>query len=282
MAEKFDLFRLSLLPRQQTEMFEPSLESTTREDWIRKVFSENLGFLSYGTQFHFRPETDASRPDALIGRIGRHISQPESKPPEEGFEEYTHEAWQAAVLVIDPRHHDDGQKLACENFLPVGKPSSLVPWIINAINERYPRAPYQIEANPIMRPGSFWDFERKNHGAITAINFDFIVPNMFGGDDDYNAEMREYRDREKARRVSVSLKNPDGLAADTERMQRAVEYAAKGGGSITARAKKNQRYNSKNKTKRSIVKGLRDAGLAVVDSAKELADRILGREQDDS
>ena len=89
------------------------------------------------------------------------------------------------------------------------------------------------------------------------MTFDFIPPNMFGTSDEISEELKEYRDIEKAQKVTVQLKNKNGLNPDTRRTRAVVDYIGKGQGSIKASAKTHsgrKSYSSKVKGKSSSVK----------------------------
>jgi hypothetical protein len=214
----------------------------------------------------------------LIGRIGRKILREENRPPSEGLEDVTHETWMAAVLVLDPSHHDDGQKLALQKINDIGQPLPLITKLVLAINERYPYGPYSIQVAQIIEEQSFWDFIEENEGTVTSITLDFIAPNMFGSDDEFSDEMREFRDNEEARKVRLTLQNESGLTPNTLRMKRAVRYASRGGGKISARAKSGKRYNSSDSVKRTYLENVIETGAELIRVARRFASKILGRE----
>jgi len=92
--------------------------------------------------------------------------------------------------------------------------------------------------NPIVDPDTFWEFERENRGEITLIEFDLMVPNMFGTRNDLDRELRELRDNERVRKAKLALENEDGLNLNTERNRQTVNYTLEGGGGIKAKAKR--------------------------------------------
>ncbi len=276
MADRFELFRLSLLKRDQRDLFENG--EITRADWLRKVFSNATPFSHHGTEFHYAPSLDDSDEDILVGRVGRHVLREENLPPDEGLEDVTRDTWLAAVLVLDPTEHEDGQKLAIQHIQNVGNPSSLLKQLTQAINESN-QGPYQIEPSQIVEAQSFWDYVEKYRGLITSISFDFISPNMIGADDEFHAEMREFRDNEKARKVKLILQNEDGINAETDRVKRAVNYSlSESRGKVTAKAKGKPSYSSNNEVKLSYVDDVKEKGVELIKVARELSNRILGRE----
>jgi hypothetical protein len=244
--------RLSLYERPQTDAFEqrPSAGGRyTREQWLKYIFSVQHEFPHRGTNFTFVPDDDLSDDSLVTGRIGREILVRDNEPPEQGMHEQVHPAWQASVVVIDPQHHADGQKVVMQGREEIGKPVAVFQSLIAKLNGD-PTAPYTIEAFGIVDPETFWDFVRKNSGEVVSVSFEAVAPNMFGGKDDFERELKELRDKEKAQKTKVELLNDGGLNPDTERMHQVADYTLKGGGTIKARTKRKKRYNSKNKIRR--------------------------------
>ena len=247
---QFELMHLTLLPRQQLELFERV--GITREAWLREIFAEKILFMHRNEQFHYVPETDESIGYApyIAGRIGRRVSVTENEPPEAGLHELHRPSWKASNLFIDPRHHDEGQKAALQYRDDIGKPLAILQSLANHINKEFePRPPYAMQVAPISDADSFWDFAEKNEGNVTCVAFDLFTPNMFDGPENMDKEMKEMRDKERARKIKFELENPDSLDLNTPRVKALVSYAAKGGGSIKARAKGRKSYNSKRKVK---------------------------------
>ena len=278
MSERFELYRLSLLPNINGDLFEAGEDKVTREQWLRRVFGQEQPFVNRNSIFHYVPAAQDSAADPIIGRIGRKIIREENKPPSEGLVDVTHEGWIAAVLVLDPTHHGDAQKLAFQVDDAVGRPLTLVRKLVLAINERYPYGPYEIQVAQITEEQSFWHFIKENEGSVTSVTFDFIAPNMFGSDDEFSNEMRDFRYNEAARKVNLTLQNESGLKPDTPRMRRAVHYASRGGGKIRARAKGGKHFNSRASVKRSYLEDVRETGTELIRVARRFVNKILGRE----
>lgn len=277
MSLRFEHFRFSLLPRAQGEMFDAGADEISREQWLRRVFSESIPFEKRRSEFYYVPESEQSA-EFIVGRIGRHVFRQENRPPEQGLEDFTHDTWEAALIVLDPTEHTDGQKLAIQVDRDVGIPRNLAKHLVETINGVYPRGPYQIEVSEIIDTESFWSFVEENRGSVTHVRFEFIAPNMLGGEGEFKDEMRKFREEEEARRVELGIYNEDGLDAETERMRRAVDYAERGGGSIKARARGNRRYNSKKQVKSVEIDDVPEKGEGLARRAIELGKRILGRE----
>ena len=111
---RFDLFRLSLRQRAQKSIFDAIEKQRTREEWIRHLFSQTTEFRHHGTEFVYGPLNPEETKPYVVGKIGRPVSEEEYTPPEDGYKEYIHDAWKAAVVVCDPRESDDGQKIAIQ------------------------------------------------------------------------------------------------------------------------------------------------------------------------
>lgn len=251
---QFELLRLSVLPRVQMDSFErrkPDGSQYNREEWLRAVFSESIMFLHRGANFHYVPIIELTDTVLIGGRIGRQVTAVENEPPGDGLAKIRREAWRAASVLIDPTHHLDGQKVAVESLSAVGKPISVFESLALHINGR--AEPYLIEANAITPSASFWAFAEENKGEVTLVEFEFVAPNMFGGEEDYDAEMRDMKEKEKAQKARLAIESRDGLDLNTKRIQAAVEYTTRGTGSIKARTKRKRTYNSKAKAQKIAV-----------------------------
>ena len=228
--------------------------SLTRDEWLRLVFGSEIVFIHRGHEFHFVPEGVNPDPSYIVGKIGRKIVLRENAPPNANFIPIESEHWRASRMILDPSAHEDGQKLAFEIIGAIGAPLPIVKSLANHLNESREH-PYIVEANAIIDPQSFWDFEKQNRGQITSITFELIAPNMWGSVDELHKELISVRDTEKAREMIVTLKNEDGLKLDSDsRIEQTLNYAMKGGGSVKARTKnKKKRYDSNNNSKQILV-----------------------------
>lgn len=252
---QFELLRLSMYPRDQVDGFErkkPDGTAFTREQWLRAVFQESIAFVHRGDQFHYVPDPRLTEADGVIaGRIGRQVVVKESTPPEAGLTDTQRDAWMASDVLIDPTHHPDGQKAAVEHKNDIGQPVSLFTSLVGHINAG--TEPFILEAHAIAPSESFWNFVEANKGEVTAINFEFVAPNMFGHADDYDREMREMAKEERVQKARLVLESKEGLNPNTEKVKRAVEYTSKGAGTVKARTKRGKTYSSKAKAQRVSV-----------------------------
>lgn len=240
---QFNLIRLVLNPI--ANLFRADAD---REQWIRIAFSEPFIFTHRKRAYHFVPEhISATDPDALyiVGRVGRQTTIKENEPPESGLEEVTRPSWTAARVFIDPRRHEDGQKVAFEST-DVGDPLTVLRSMVAHVNKRND-APFRIEANPIMAPESFLEFLREHPTDITFIQFELNAPNMFDDKTNVDVEMRAARDKYKARKARITLANDEGMTLNDERIVQLSEYATKGGGQIKAKTLDHDSFNSQSK-----------------------------------
>lgn len=251
---QFELLRIVLLRRAQPDMFEgqgPDGREISREEWLRRVFSKSIEFQHRGAECHFVPAEDFDGAPFIVGRIGKKRKIDENEPPSSGLKETSRDVWKAAIVLIDPRHHEDGQKIAMEIDQQIGNPFALFSTLAELVNSQSEFAPYWLEVNPITEPGDFWAFELENRGEITSISFGLLAPNMFGIRDDLDKDMRSLRDNERAQKAKLELFSKDGLELNTERVRQTVGYTLEGGGTIKAKSKKGRRFDS---TKRASKK----------------------------
>jgi hypothetical protein len=248
---QFYLLRFMLDPKPHAATgARPLIE---REAWLRHVFGSAITFLHHGVDFHYRPDIDLSKGEIIVGRVGRLVVAVENKPPEANFAETEHEGWRAALVLIDPRSHDNGQRAAVEMVTEVGRPLGVIGSLAESINARVRPEPYYLDVNAISEMQTFWDFERENRGQIVNIVFELHVPNMFGIRDDLDKELRDLRDNERARRAKLEIQNEDGLNLQTERVQNTVAHTLDGGGAVKARTTDGKRFNSRQKVRRESV-----------------------------
>lgn len=275
MQKKFELFRLSLVGRPQRDFIADGLgKDVSKEAYIRQVFSTKHVVQHRGIDLHYVPfDEKIIDPKFLGGRVGRPFSNIEHTPPELGLHEALHQGWKALTILVDPAHHDDGQKVAVEVNKAVGSSYAIINSLIERINS-YSNSIYIVNCHPIIDASTFWSFANENKGQITSLSFDFAVPNMFGGHDSIQEELRKFRDIEKAQDVSVKLKSADGINTDTDKIKEAVNYVEKGGGDIVAKTKSRQTYDSKNRVKITHIT-IEDSDSDIVPSILREASNIL-------
>src|SRR5687767_4380358 len=100
--------RFIMQPRRQAHLLERRDAAGgvfTREGWLRDIFTKSIAFRHRGIEFYYVPTPDLTRPEIIVGRVGRQVIAVENQPPDAGFSETQHEAWRAGIVLIDPRHH---------------------------------------------------------------------------------------------------------------------------------------------------------------------------------
>lgn len=182
---KLFLFRLSLKTYDQLTMFpalRPGGSSASRETWLRDRLSVQLAFMHRGNEFYFVPENSRKGlPDEInVGWIARTRAVNERTPPWDGLSTTEHESWQAALILVDPRHHLDAQKVAMETRQDVGAPASILLSLFKALSPGE-EEPYSVTVFPILEGRTFAEFALEHPKTISSITYEASVPNMFGG-----------------------------------------------------------------------------------------------------
>lgn len=284
MSEQFELFRVSLIPRHQPSLFADM--NASREQWLRHIFSDSLEFSGHNNHYIYIPETvdlDTKTDDqfgtskVIFGKIGRYVNREINKPPEEHFDQTITGYWRAALLLLDPTAHEDGQKIALQALPEVGKPRALLKRLCSQVNEM-PEAPFHMEIGEIIDEEGFWAFVNYYDGEITRLGFNFVVPNMFGSDEEFDAELREFRDSENAETLQMSISNADYVEPKTDRIHRAVRYASNSGGKITAKSRTGETFNSTREVKRTSAADAYEEGETLLNRVIRSIARVLGRE----
>ena len=235
-------FRLSL--KAQTDLFTYLNDLPCREKWIRDFFGERREFTHNGNAFVFVPEIPSPvLPSKLVvGWIARARVVQELTSPDQGLNPIRHESWRAALILIDPTEHQDGQKVALEQHPDVGRPSAILKSLVRAMTIL---DGYSVEVFPIIQEASFWRFAEKHSYKIKSLTFDVAVPNMFDGPDDFADELRKLRDRNNAHTVRTTLVSDSSLNAKAKNIASIIDYTEKGMGAVRAKAVDGSPYNSR-------------------------------------
>ncbi len=212
-------------------------------------------FEHYNNTFHYVPDSSAVGLSVLLGRLGRPFESDENLAPDQQLQATVHYGWKAAVVVVDPTAHDDGQKVMMNHDTLVGNPLPLLSALVGQINSSQTLGPYSISVDPIFEASSFFAFAKENEGDITSLTFDLTVPNMFGGSDGLSTWLRDTNRQENAESVTLKLKNREGLKADTPDVREAVDYATKGGGRVKATTRRGKQFDSKDRAKTTKLAG---------------------------
>lgn len=278
MSDKFQLFRLSLLKPKQHDLFS-SGQDPSRSEYLSRAFGIQHRFVHYKNEFHFKPAPVDTAEGALMGRLGRSVTFDENLSPEEGLVEVTHEGWKACVIVVDPSEHADGQKVSVQVDGRVGTPISILQALVDEINHRSQSSPYHIEVEPIFDSKDFWSFVEENRGNVTSITFEFIAPNgPWNTTSDIKDEMRAWREKVGAQKVITTFQSEDGLDTNSKEIGEAVDYIRKGSGKISAKARGNKRFSSKDKPKSATIEEDAEASESMIVRAARHIAKVLGRE----
>jgi len=272
-----ELIRWMLFQRKQIDAFERRNQDgsvPTREEWLRHVLGGTLSFPHRNETFYFVPEIGPDKA-FIVGRVGRKIIVKENEPPQKGLKETARDQWRAVDVIIDPRTHADGQKIAVEINKRVGAPPGLMQSLADFINAMDPPHPYSIDSNTIIDTDDFMGFVREHKGEVVSVTFELVAPNMFGIRDDIDRELEELKKNENVRKARFTLQNEDGLRLDTERVARTAEHAAEGGGSIRARTRRGATFNSKKKGKKIFIYEEDIDGLAKLSVLSKIIDAVF-------
>jgi len=233
----FTLFHLSLVPVDQLDI--ETRTGDTREEWLRHSLAHTFEFPHWGGgTLYWVPLSPIG--ESLFGLLQRTRPHEHHKPPEDGGAEIVSDEWQGAYVILDPTHHDEGQRVAVENDV-VGNPRALLKSLVATINERA-AAPYQIEIEPLFDASRFWAFSKRHDDILKSVTFDFVVPNMWGTESDLEKDLDETGKQTGAERVTVGLSAEHGIHTENQKVRDGLEYAEKGAGTVRARALDGQRF----------------------------------------
>lgn len=247
---RLDIFRLSLKRKGQKDAFERVTtqgKEFTREEWLRDIFSAQFSFSHKGNKIFFVPEKpdQTGLPDRIItGWLARDKVQNERTPPWEGLAPTEHDAWQASLFMIDPSHHEDGQKLAFEARTDVGGTAPILTSLAGYLNELGPQEPYSISVFPIIRERSFEKFVSEYPNKIKRISYDVAVPNMWTDPNDFTDELKKLRDKGNIGNVKATLESDGAINTDESQLDEIASHVEKGGGKITAKTIDGETYKS--------------------------------------
>ncbi|MEC9434652.1 MAG: hypothetical protein VYD87_17235 [Pseudomonadota bacterium] len=245
---KYHYLRLFLLEIDQSgDLFDAPPARLDRSAYLRLAFSQRIDFEHRNNPLVFQPigEQEVTGGAVSLGRIGRRKIETVNKPPEENFEEEEAISWRAANVLIDTRSDSEGQKVAMQFHIDVGRPLPVFVSLVNFINEVNSKHGWQIEVNVMTSTTSFWEAVNKNKGSITYVEFDFVTPNVLQLRNQLNEGLKEARQKRNAQKVRVGLQNKNGLLdLDGQEVIDAVEYVSEGGGSVKLKSGQKKIYDS--------------------------------------
>lgn len=277
-GDTFQLFRVSLALKSQMDVEQLPL---TREQHLRDAFGQSWSFLHRKVPFDFvQIDTDPAAPDVVFGRIGRPIRREENKSREEGFAEVDHNAFKAALFVLDPTGWEDGQKIALQIDPEVGTPFSVLTSLVEHINAQTHSSPFLMEVQPLFDGHDFWRFVGAHKHEITRLAFHFTAPNgPWSLTTSLKADQEAYKKITGATQIDTTFKNPEGLDVDNDFIREAVEYTETGSGTVKAKTKSGASFSS---TSTPITVRLPDEALDEPLLAKAIRrlNVLLGRSRD--
>jgi hypothetical protein len=266
----FSILHLSLVERQQRDLL---AFRGTREAWLREALKETFEFSGWGGKaLVWVPK--GQRNDLIYGLIQGKKVHSFHDAPSDGGAEKEEPFWQGAYLFLDPRHHDDGQKLAIENDV-LGKPRTLAKALFDHINAR-PDNPYNCVAELTFDETDFWKFAKESGGILKYIKFEFVVPNMWGPQNDLEEDLKSTGKETGSDQVDVTLKGKDGVTTDNEKVRTAVAYAGRGAGVVKAKSRTGRRFSSSTQPTTKIVPKA-DLDQVTEAEVEGVARRVLGR-----
>jgi len=234
---KFTIFHLSLKPIKQRDI---ETVDISREKWIRQCLSNNFVFYHRNSPFTWVAKNDLG--NHIFGVIQRERLHESHLPPAQGGGEIINHEWIGAYVIIDPTHHDLGQRVAFENDT-IGDPDGILQSLIKYLNSK-PETPYIMNSAPIFNPKEFWMYATKNDHRLRTINFRFIAPNMWGTRNALEEDLAETKNQTNANEIDVKLSAEDGVDADSKIIQDGVEYIQRGAGRITAKSMTGEKFDS--------------------------------------
>ncbi|WP_434613571.1 hypothetical protein [Tabrizicola sp. M-4] len=266
----FSIFHLSLVEHRQ-----PTLTSFrgSREQWLRLSLSERFEFSGWGgKELVWVPKGVTN--ELVFGLIQGKKPHSFHDSPNEGGAEKVDEFWQGAYLFLDPRHHDDGQKMAIENDV-LGRPRALAKALFDHINGR-DDASYSVIPELIFDETDFWKFAEESGKVLSFIRFEFAVPNMWDPQGDLEKDLRSTGRKTGTEQVDVTFRAKNGVTTDNDIIKSGVKYAGRGAGRIKARNRDGKRYSSETRaTVESVPKA--DLDEASNDMIEQIAKKVLGR-----
>lgn len=276
MAAVFELFHLSLLEKDQKSLFSEH-PTPARNIYLRTKLSDKFTFKHSRKTYHWVP----SRTDEkyILGHVLRAHTRRHHTPPEEGGFETSSDEWQGAIVIIDPEHHADGQKIAFERDHTLGKAEAVLRSMLRQLNSREDD-PFLMIANPIFDERSFWTWAEQNDFRLKKIAFRLTTPNMFGVRNGLDEDLKELG-TDGVANVSTVLDTGDrigGINAKNDQIQEVVAYAAEGGGTFSAKSMTGDHFHSTQSNKVTIFHGSNEEKNEIFRRLRDWIPRLLGRE----
>lgn len=205
----------------------------SREQYLKLVFSRRIDFEHRSKRFVFVPiSREAGESDEYIfGRIGKQYKLVDNKGPDQELIDGEDLRWIASYFVLNISSDPDGQKIAIQDRVKVVKPLAYISSLVQQVNMNSALSGWYINVNPMVDKSSFWEVVRANKGSITKAEFRYVAPNVLGLHSLLNERLKEYREKQNAQEVSVTLLEPKGdLNLETDDVADSIDYISEGAG----------------------------------------------------
>lgn len=177
----------------------------------------------------------------IFGEIAIEKTQTERTTPYEGLKVIEHNYWDAALILVDPSEHDDGQKIAFNSNV-LGDGNLIIPSLLEhaySLNDAFIPV-----LNCIKEKGSFVDFIAKYPQSITNISFDMAMPNMFKDKGVFMDETRRLRGAGITNMKNEFKSDGGGIDIKKAGFDEIVPIVEKGGGEAKAVSSNGEIYQS--------------------------------------
>lgn len=275
MAKLFEQFHLSMIERDQPDLL---VAPMTREAWLRAQLSERIEFHHMGKALFWVPQDWSG--EFITAIVERQRSKVQHFGPDEGGQEFTGSEWQGSIVIIDPQHRPDGQKLSFEYDAAVGQPSAILTSLVSHINSVAANQ-YALLFKPLIHIGSFAKFAQKHGGVLQYVSFKFTVPNMiFGAATATTDGLSRIGKDTGAQEVEVKLDSDDGVRADSPTVKEAVAYAEDGNARVTAKARNGDYWTSTKQKVTVKMQSILNFATDRREAVQEWLQVALGRDED--
>lgn len=249
------LYRISVVPREQTFLFGPDggppderLLSELKEEYLARVFAEDLSFVSRGRSLHFVSRYRTA--EFIGGYIAKQGTIARRGTPKSRLER--EDNFPTSNVYLSLRHDRSSQLIAIQWNAKVGRTDPLIRAIVQEINQRNSWSHYELLYAPVLERGTYRTIAEREKGRITEARFFFFVPNPWFLDDDkeLDAALASYRNNEGAQVVEHAIKNDKGeVVADTPRLLRFAKRVEDGLGKAELRTGNFVAFRSDRKSK---------------------------------
>ena len=288
MSKRFDVYRYQIIPvwRRQLQLFNKSMTESELIEIKNRLFFDALVKLVEEGNIFYRDHEVIQRvlleeDDLLVLQIGLNRGRVPVENPdftEERFDTYP-------SLIIGFNNDPDVQYLFIEREYKAFRKSHIAADMLkNNLNSALEEHMLHVEINPIFREQDFWDLVKK-YPSINHLEFELVAPNLTNIHGAIEDSMGKWFPNTNSQTIDIKM-NSDKKANLTvdkniEPIRSFAEYASKGGGNITIRAKEAKfKISTKNSVIQVECRGLEIHADGNVSGLEELA-ALLNTEVDD-